>query len=278
MNPLPSHFPGLSLDHIQSCPASLLIVVYRDLNNTYLQDVATPSCNVNDTRLQCSNQFGGLFDEGSSTTWSSKNYFALDAATECCAGQIDDLWGSDTILLNTTLSFPHFPLGLIRGRQDPMNTLGLGLNSTLLSALLSAGAIASNTFGIFQGWTGEQSNHQSDGGLTIGGYDAAKMTGKNITLPLVPQDDCAGGLVVSVTDIKMNLKNGSNPSILGESQGSAMRACIQPDFSPITLSEDIWGAFTNITGAAETGRSVSPLNYWAMKIPASGAYVRPSIS
>lgn len=154
-----------------------------------------------------------------------------------------------------------------------MNTLGLGLNSTLLSALLSTGAIASKTFGIFQGWTGAQRQHQSDGGLTIGGYDAAKVVGDNFTLPLAQQDDCSSDLVISVTDMKLNLENGSNVSILAESQGSAMKACIQPNFSPMTLSQDIWGAFSNITGQVETGRSVSPLNYWAMKVPADGACV-----
>jgi hypothetical protein len=192
---------------------------HRDFNNTFLQDIVTPSCNVNDTKLQCSSQFGGLFDEGSSSTWSAADYSALGAPIEGNSGQIDDLWGIDTVVINTTLSIPRFPLGIFRGKQNPMNTLGLGTNSTLLSSLISAGAIVSKSFGLFQGWTGVQSQYQTDGGLTLGGYDAAKVTGNNITLPLTLQYNCYNGLVVSVTDIKMNLKNGTNASIFGESQG-----------------------------------------------------------
>lgn len=129
----------------------------------------------------------------------------------------------------------------------------------------------SKTFSIFQGWTGAQSSSQTDGSLILGGYDSAKITGNNITLPFAVEDSCPSGLVISVTDINMNLKNGSNVSIIGESRGSAIRACIEPSFSPISLSEEIWWAFTNVTGVAETGRSASPINLWGMIIPADGA-------
>ena len=186
-------------------------------------------------------------------------------------------WGSDTLFVNTTLSIPDFPLGIIRGSDDQQNTLGLGHNSTLLDALVSAGAIFSKTFSIFQGWTGAQTQYQTDGSLIIGGYDSAKITGNNITLPFAVEESCASGLVISVTDINMNLKNGSNVSIIGESRGSALRACIEPTFSLISLSEDIWWAFTNVTEVAEIGRSGSPINVWGMIIPADGAYAKFSI-
>ena len=244
---------------------------HRKYNNTYLNDGTVPGCNVNSTRLLCSNQYGGLFDEGSSTTWSPANFAALKTAGESTSDQDNDTWGTDTLLVNTTLSVPLFPLGIYRGSTDSQNTLGLGRNSTFLNALVSAGAIASRTFSIFQGWTGSQTQYQTDGSLIIGGYDSAKITGNNITLPFAVEDNCNNGFIISVTDINMNLNNGSNISIIGQSQGSAMRACIEPNFSPITLSEIIWWAFTNVTGVAETRRSVSPINFWGMMIPANGA-------
>ena len=244
---------------------------YRKYNNTYLNDGTVPGCSVNSTRLQCSNQYGGLFDEGSSTTWSPANFTALGAAIESTSDQDNDTWGTDTLLVNTTLSVPDFPLGIFRGSTDTQNTLGLGRNSTLLNALVSAGEIASRTYSIFQGWTGSQNQYHTDGSLILGGYDSAKIRGNNITLPFAVQGNCNNGFIVSVTDITMNLNNGSNVSIIGSSQGSAMRACIEPNFSPITLSEEIWWAFTNVTGAAETGRSISPISYWGMMIPANGA-------
>ena len=269
-----SHLPSLGslLRRIQWLLHRSLTVL-RDLNNTYLQDVSTSGCSVNGTRPQCSNEIGGLFDEGSSTTWSSAAYSNLGTAAENNAGETDDLWGSDDLAINSTLFLPGFPLGIIRGSLDPpgMHMLGLGRNSTLLHRLLTIGAVASNTFGFFQGWTGAQSQHQSDGVLTLGGYDAAKLMGTNVTQPFTLQDNCNGGLIISVTDIKMNLKNGSSPSIVGQSQGSAMRACLEPGGSVMTMSEDIWWAFTNVTGVGETGRSLSPFTFWGMTIPANGA-------
>ena len=196
---------------------------------------------------------------------------ALGTASESNSAQDNDVWGTDTLIVNTTLSIPDFPLGILRGSTEFQNTLGLGSNSTLLNALVSTGVILSRTFSIFQGWTGAQTQYQTDGSLILSGYDSAKITGNNITLPFAVEGSCGSGLVISVTDIKMNLNNGSNVSIIGESRGSAMRACIDPTFSPISLSEEIWWAFTNVTGVAEIGRSFSQINLWGMMIPASGA-------
>ena len=220
--------------------------------------------------MKCSNEFGGLFDEGSSTTWSPIDFQALGTAGESSLDQHDDIWGKDTLLVNNTLPVPEFPLGIFRSNGF-QNTLGLGRNSTLLNALSSAGMIFSKTFSIFQGWTGAQTPFQTDGSLVLGGYDSAKIVGNNVTLPIAVEDSCVSSLVISVIDYQMNLENGTNVSIIGESRGSAMRACIEPSFSPISLSEFIWWAFTNVTGVAEIGRSVSPINFWGMILPAMGA-------
>ena len=123
-----------------------------------------------------------------------------------------------------------------------MNTLGIGRNSTLLNTLFSAGAIASRTWSYWHGWAGAESQHQIDGNLTVGGYDAAKTLGTNVTLPFTNSEpeNCPSGYIVTITEIKMNLKNGSSPSILGASnKGSAMRACVDGLFPTMMLSEDI---------------------------------------
>ena len=226
--------------------------------------------------VQCSNEFGGLFDQGSSTSWHATTYTALETAAE--AGSVSsDVWGTDTVKVNTTFSLPNFPIGVFRSATASKNVLGLGRNSTLLNLLSSAGIIASKSYGYFHGWTGAYTSYQTDGSLVLGGYDAAKITGRNVTLPFAPSDACNLGYVITVTDIKMNLKNGSDISIIGKSSGSSLKACVQPDFGPITLSEDIWWAFTNVTGVREIGRSFSPLLYYGMLIPADSACV-PTLS
>ena len=275
--PLAFTLSGFVYPLYSSRPSTASLMLSRDLNNTILQDVATSSCahvGNNSTEPECATNYGGLFDEGSSSTWRATNISDLGTATESNANQDDDHWGSDTlsaVSVNTTLSLPEFPLGIARGDQNPMNTLGLGSNSTLLSHLFSNGAISSTIFGIFQGWTGEQSQYQTDGGLTLGGYDAAKITGENVTLPMIQQDNCASGLMISVTDINMNLRNGSNHSILGPSQGSSVKVCIEPQYSVMTLSEDTWWHFTNVTGVREVGRSTTTLSFFGMLIPSDGA-------
>ena len=112
-----------------------------------------------------------------------------------------------------------------------------------------------------------------DGSLTLGGYDSAKISGKNLTLPFSNNDfDCLAGLIVTITDIQMNLQNGSDISILGASRGSAMKACLAPSYSVMSLSVDIWDAFVNVSkvAPAEDERSVGT-NFWGMLIDADGA-------
>jgi hypothetical protein len=83
--------------------------------------------------------------------------------------------------------------------------MGLGTNSTLLNALISAKAIASRTWGYSQGWTGAEAENQVDGSLVLGGYDAAKTKGNNVTVPFSNDPHCVSNLVVTISDIKMNL-------------------------------------------------------------------------
>ncbi len=52
-----------------------------------------------------------------------------------------------------------------------------------------------------------------------------------------------------------------------------MRACLQPEAHTITLPEDTWWAFTNVTGTAETGHSLSPVGFYGMAFPAEKVYV-----
>ena len=211
--------------------------------------------------------------ESSSSSWSQAATFgALSTASEFFPNHAKDVPGNDTVHLNSTFSLPTFPLGINRGPGElqSMNMVGLGVNSSLLNILLSAGAIASRTWALFHGWTGAESEHQMDGSLVLGGYDAAKLTGNNITLPFTEDQACATHLVVVITDIKMKLKNGSNTSILGSSAGSAIKACISPDYPIMSLGADIWKSFVNISNVTEMGRSFG-INFYGMLISTNGS-------
>ena len=65
----------------------------------------------------------------------------------------------------------------------------------------------------------------------FGGYNAAMTTGNNITLPFASDKDfdldrCASKQIVTLSDVKMNLKNGSSVSLIGDNSGAAFRACL----------------------------------------------------
>ena len=83
-------------------PCTVRLMKYRMFNNTILNDGTVQGCNTNYTMVQCSNQYGGLFDEGSSTSWNATTYSALNTAAEAVSDQGSDLWGTDIVKINTT--------------------------------------------------------------------------------------------------------------------------------------------------------------------------------
>jgi hypothetical protein len=135
------------------------------------------------------------------------------------------------------------------------NSLGFGMQSTILNGLSNAGLIASRTFSMFFGLTGASKDHQMDGSLVIGGYDAAKIAGQNYTLPLIYTTACPTGLLTVVTDISMNFENGTSQSITGAAQGFALQMCIQPGYPLITIPSDIWSNFQRYATGTYLGRS-----------------------
>lgn len=244
-------------------------------NNTYVFDASATGSNGNSCSDQvyddnapnaCAGTLGGFFNQQASTTYSKASSLrALNTAGETFPDHMDDVYGSDTLEVNSTLSLANFPVGVNRGKADNQNGLGMGRNSTLLNALVSNGTISSKTWSFWNGWTGTEAQHQMDGSLIFGGYDAAKISGKNITLPFSSENDCLRGYVVTISDIKLNLVNGSTASILGPSHGTAMRACVAPDYPIISLSVDIWTAFVEASGVIEVGRSFGT-NFFGMLI------------
>jgi len=249
------------------------------MNNTYIYDDQFASklgnCNSNFTLAQCIYQVGGLFYEGNSSTWSSAtDRSLLGTAIEnpgINPNHTLDLWGTDSIHMTANISIPKFPLGISRGPGETMNTLGLGSNSTILNALTSIGSIPSKTWSFWQGWTGSEKGQQIDGTLVLGGYDAAKISGGKITIPMNTEDGTSPCYVSTITDIKMNLKNGSNISLFGPNHAAAAKACIEPHFTSLSLSYDMWETFLSVSGSTYLYRASISLAFQGMLIDADGA-------
>ena len=222
----------------------------------------------NESQTYCSTFRGGLFDKSLSSTWSSAaglTALGLDNTTTGAAN--NDVFGTDTIKIGPQVNSSKYPLGLLRPGTDDSNSIGMASNSTLMNFLLAAKALGSSTWGYNHGWTGSETGYQADGSLVLGGYDQAKIAGNNVTLPMAPNDQ----LLISVSDMVLNFKNGTNTSLLGPSRGSSFKALVHPRIESITLSNDIWQNFLNFTGSKETapyetGRSTGPTSYWSMKV------------
>lgn len=143
-------------------------------------------------------------------------------------------WAKDTLRAgNTTLD--DFPIGMpgfeFGGIFDTQANIGLGRNSTLLNALREKGHISSRTYSFWWGINSASPSNSMDGQLVLGGYDAAKVMGPNITQKLLPSAvQCGSGMYVTVTNMIMGFPNGTKADMLAPSLYSA---CIQLDWPTV---------------------------------------------
>lgn len=143
-------------------------------------------------------------------------------------------------------------------------SLGIGANSTILTALKESGKIASRTWSMFWGLTGMAPSQQSNGTFVFGGYDAAKVSGSNYTRALGSTSVCGSGMLVTVSNIQLQYPNGTSPSLYSASRSTAINACILPEFPGLmTLPLTYFEAFEEIAQCDSIGRSFG-YNYYDM--------------
>lgn len=265
-----------------------MLIEVRQWQNTFVYDNFSRCDNPvqSESEIQCSAIHGGFFDGNSSSTWKrARNMTAAGGALDLNQGNgviEDNLWGTDSFHINSSLVLEDFPIGIAR-TTSLYTEVGLARNSTLVDALYAKGAIGSKSWGLSMGWQGTDPLHQADGSLVLGGYDVARTNGTNSTYPIsgdTARGDCPGGLVVTIRDIVLNQKNGSSPSILPSSAGSVLQACIDPAFSVLQLPSDIFESFLNkiyspaVAGTYSDGRARSTgVNFWGMLFPLEDVYV-----
>lgn len=280
------------------------------MNTTHIYDLFNNPCEKrshsifvypNATQAQCFSSYGGLFVESQSSTWHTASSASAVGINEDYLLNVSVLYstytgnvsyGVDTFMPSPNISMPSQPFVVLHDSTDSqeipsepylMNSLGLGTNSTLLNALVTAGNISSRVWSYWDGWTGADSQNQSDGGLVLGGYDAAQTTGNNITIKFTTdpvdlyENDC--NLIVTVRDIQLKYTNGTTTSILGAEKAKTVRYCIIPSFPGISLTNNSWVAFYELSGTQYLSngvqRSTSHLSYWNNIVTAANAYVNP---
>lgn len=259
-------------------------------NNSQIYDVDGNVCTTRpgkaytdpeSTPAKCNTYYGGLFDQSKSSTWGSSG----DGAS---VGIIsDDLkdsgnvsYGTDTFTLSSNISLEAYPFEIISGNSSKqatfLNLLGVGLNATILELLRSAGEIPSRVWSVYDGWLGTRDDQPSDGVVVLGGYDAAKVSGPNITIDFAsnPTDTDANKrncrLLVTIRNMELKFRNGTSSSMLPQDT-SALSYCIFPDYQFISIIPDLWTNFLALTGSEDADRSVSPLSFWQNLVKADTA-------
>ncbi|KAF2227012.1 aspartic peptidase domain-containing protein [Elsinoe ampelina] len=230
-------------------PQTLAFLPQWAKNNTYVYQSSGAYCPSNTTGAACTTYRGGLYDIDASTSRIERSAFDAGAdpydilgglrGTFIATNQSLMRFMKDDLSLSSNITLGGFPIGVPGddiGQQqaEPQAILGLGGNSTLLSALRKNEQISSRSYGIFSGLTGVTSASQMDGSLVLGGYDQAKTSGRNITGPLTDVTLCRSQMMVTVTGMSLNWPNRTDTSVFAR-EGDAFRACLIPDY-PLAMS------------------------------------------
>lgn len=241
----------------------------RELNNTWVYDYE-PYCDVSIiwSNLICHVRRGGYFYENGSSSWDkTTNLVAAGGAPQ----ETDDtgaetgivhllstsLDGTDTISLSGT-NLTAWPIGIPRLNWDhgytTLHALGLGRNSTFLQGLVDTGEIASRVWSIF--WGRMWIDDWLDGSVVLGGYDSDLVLGDNYTQALDYSNTtgCWTGMRVTVTDMVLNIRDGSDVSIFPEHY--ELPTCIVPQRQLLMEAPgEILTNFDAATGMSSIGTS-----------------------
>lgn len=201
-----------------------LLTHSRYLNNTWIYNASSPFCPEERTDDFCKTYRGGLYDpDASSSARAVADVYAAGGSpsdTDRTEGlhiwdsswTLDDLGAGNITLDEYPIGSPGFDFG---AQHHPQGALGLCSNSTLLSTLKDAGHISSRSYGYWWGENGATSNAQMDGSLVLGGYDAAKTQGPNITIALrKPTLSCMSGMFMPISDLVMQFPNSTRASLI----------------------------------------------------------------
>lgn len=266
-------------------------VASRDTNDTMLFDATNNTCQLHPgafhtkpiaTAVQCFSYYGGLFDKTKSSSWTSADSAAalgLISPVTQLESDGNFSYGVDKVELGAGFNdLSGYPLVLSPGTSTTegfsQNAIGVGSNSTLLNELAATGQLPSNVWSIYDGWTGATSQNQSDGTFVFGGYDAAKTTGENTTFKFRkdPTSSHDAGWAVTIKDMQLQFTNGSRSSLFAPDEVSACIFHVTPSYPYISIGDQIWSNFLDMSGSTQVSRSYSPLSWWQEVIAAKTAY------
>lgn len=224
---------------------SLLTLVESFLNSTFVYNssAADATCPEDSSNVRCITYKGGLFNPSNSSTFEPRDDVIHAGGSESDTLRTTGVrvwagdWGTESLVVGDVV-LEEYPIGMpgfdVKNVYNSQGLLGLGFNSTLLTALKDAGHISSRSYGYWWGLDGVTQESQMDGAIVFGGYDAAKATGSNLTSDLIrPTEGCPSGMQTTIDNIRLDFPNGTTSSVVYPH--SSFVVCIRLDF-PVTIT------------------------------------------
>ena len=206
-------------------------------------------CATNVTLEKCTTYRGGLFDRAQSES------VKIGSTIKHIWDEANATWITDEVVLKDAadkdVKLSQLEFGMRISTSHPYvnkGELGLGTNSSFLSALASGQRIASKTYSFFWGTDAALSDEPRDGSLILGGYDQALTGGApNTTTPFTrDQWQCREGMIVDLTGLYLNAVDGRH-AIMEPSD--IMQACVVPTLtSVLTLPAAYWDTMAELMG------------------------------
>ncbi|KAF1981401.1 acid protease [Aulographum hederae CBS 113979] len=233
------------------------------------------------TLQNCDHSTRGDFDFNQSLTW--RDLPAKSANVNPISQDI--IRGQDTIHIYTHFfetdpatdkPLSDMPITVATNGSTIPGVLGLGPASTLLEVLVSAGFIASKSFGFYVGTgfpraLGNGPGHVN-GSLTLGGHDTGRWTGDMHTYDIAP--DAANAMTVEVADIILDDPTGlvRSTSLFDSSRfpgtkKDAFEARISGDTFPFSFPRQLTANFMQALAAKRSNSSDGSL---ALEKPFNG--------
>ncbi|KAM3548493.1 hypothetical protein MY1884_009160 [Beauveria asiatica] len=250
-------------------PQTLAFQPKWDNNNTY---VFGPQCLYEDfihTPDACATFRGGLYDPSKSKSGGSTNRSFVPPKDPFASDSY--AYFTDLVKLDNNVSLDDFPIGRATNSSDwglqaydPLNIIGMSSGSLFLDTLYQTGKIASRSFGYFWGLDGTSSRDQLDGSFVVGGYDKAKTLGTPYTGTISVKGNCWTGIIVTIRDIVLNFRNGTDKSIFpSDNGGTALLACVHPEL-PSLMDMPRTPHFSNLLGATGLveGKRSTGIHWW----------------
>lgn len=196
---------------------------------------------------QCIGASGGVFDLNSSTTFHAVTNNAWNVTSiDPSPNGAHIIRGYDVADFGPNASVPEFPFEVwSASATSNRSSLGLGINSSVLSSLVGAGVAPSPEIGLFYG--SRSIGHPSNGEMIIGGYNSGLVNGSFFNFSLgAGYLDQPCPLQVLLKDVVVTTSNGSRASIMPD-PGARVPACVNPVENGFQFTPVMYNQWANLT-------------------------------